>query len=43
MFTALGLRHLVVLGGLSGGEVVGMLTRVNLLEKSIDERTGCKL
>eukprot|EP00522_Entomoneis_paludosa_P007011 CAMPEP_0172443238 /NCGR_PEP_ID=MMETSP1065-20121228/3532_1 /TAXON_ID=265537 /ORGANISM="Amphiprora paludosa, Strain CCMP125" /LENGTH=1034 /DNA_ID=CAMNT_0013193407 /DNA_START=12 /DNA_END=3116 /DNA_ORIENTATION=+ len=41
MFTELGLRHLVVLGGESGGEVVGVLTRINFLTKFIEERTGC--
>jgi hypothetical protein len=43
LFTALGLRHLIVLGGQSGGEVVGMLTRINLLMESIQERTGCDM
>jgi len=41
MFTNLGLRHLVVLGGESGGEVVGILTRVNFLKEYIQERTLC--
>uniref|UniRef100_A0A7S2XPI2 Chloride channel protein n=1 Tax=Attheya septentrionalis TaxID=420275 RepID=A0A7S2XPI2_9STRA len=43
MFTALGLRHLVVLGGKYGGTVVGMITRCNLDERFIKERTGCDL
>jgi H+/Cl- antiporter ClcA len=43
LFTALGLRHLVVLGGKSGGETVGILTRLNLLKESIQEETGCDL
>jgi H+/Cl- antiporter ClcA len=43
LFTALGLRHLIVLGGKSGGETVGILTRLNLLKESIQERTGCEL
>ena len=38
MFTRLGLRHLIVLG--VGGRVVGILTRINLLKDSIQERTG---
>ena len=38
MFTALGLRHLIVLG--AQGRVVGILTRINLLKESIQERTG---
>lgn len=38
IFTALGLRHLVVLGG--GGRVVGILTRMNMIKDSIRERTG---
>lgn len=40
MFTYLGLRHIVVVGGESGGEVVGLLTRANLLPEYIKERTG---
>lgn len=41
LFTALGLRHLVVLGGSgSGGEVVGVLSRANLVPEYIKERTG---
>lgn len=43
LFTALGLRHLIVLGGETGGAVVGLLTRVNLLKGSIEERTGCDI
>lgn len=43
LFTALGLRHLIVLGGPSGGEVVGILTRINFLKESIESRTRCKL
>ena len=40
LFTALGLRHLIVLGGDSGGSVVGIITRINLLKFSIENRTG---
>ena len=40
LFTSLGLRHLVVLGGKTGGEVVGMLTREDLLPDYIKTRTG---
>ena len=41
LFTSLGLRHLVVLGGgESGGEVVGILSRANLVPEYIQERTG---
>lgn len=40
LFTALGLRHLIVLGGDSGGSVVGIITRINLLKFSIEDRTG---
>lgn len=36
MFTSLGLRHIVVLGGTSGGEVVGVLTRASFLQSNID-------
>jgi len=43
LFTELGLRHLVVIGGEGGGEVVGLLTRINFLSSFIEERTGCKL
>lgn len=43
LFTALGLRHLIVLGGHSGGQVVGVLTRINLLKEYIQERTGCEM
>lgn len=43
IFTSLGLRHLVVLGGDSGGQVVGMLTRINFLKEYIEERTRTKL
>jgi CBS domain-containing protein len=40
LFTALGLRHLIVLGGSSGGSVVGIITRINLLKCSLEDRTG---
>jgi hypothetical protein len=40
LFTSLGLRHLIVLGGESGGKVVGMITRINLLKEFVEERTG---
>jgi CBS domain-containing protein len=43
LFTALGLRHLIVLGGESGGEVAGILTRINFLEEFIEERTGYRM
>jgi len=38
-FTQLGLRHLCVLGGDTGGEVVGVITRENLLRDHIEMRT----
>ena len=37
MFTKLGLRHLVVVGGGGGSQVVGMITRINLLRQYIKE------
>ena len=40
LFTSLGLRHLIVLGGESGGKVVGVVTRINLLKEFVEERTG---
>lgn len=40
LFTVLGLRHLIVLGGESGGMVVGILTRINFLKEYIEQRTG---
>ena len=40
MFTALGLRHLVVLGGETGGSVVGVVTRANLLAANIESLCG---
>jgi CBS domain-containing protein len=40
LFTALGLRHLIVLGGDTGGAVVGIVTRINLLKCSVEDRTG---
>jgi hypothetical protein len=40
LFTALGLRHLIVLGGETGGSVVGIITRINLLKGSVEGRTG---
>ena len=39
-FTSMGLRHLTVLGGNYGGEVVGMLTRADLLPNNIKATTG---
>lgn len=42
LFTSLGLRHIVVLGGRSGGSVVGVLTRANLLQSFVEERTKAK-
>ena len=40
LFTMMGLRHLIVLGGESGGEVVGVLSRANFLPDYIKDRTG---
>ena len=40
LFTKLGLRHVVVLGGKSGGEVVGIFTRANLMPAHIEAQTG---
>lgn len=40
LFTSLGLRHIVVLGGESGGQVVGILSRANLLPNNIFNETG---
>jgi CBS domain-containing protein len=40
MFTKLGLRWIVVVGGESGGEVVGILTRATLLNTHIYNQTG---
>jgi chloride channel 7 len=40
LFTALGLRHLVVLGGETGGSVVGVVTRANLLSSHIESLHG---
>jgi len=40
LFTNLGLRHLIVLGGETGGQVVGLITRINLLREYIEERMG---
>ncbi|KAL7549127.1 hypothetical protein ACHAWF_012401 [Thalassiosira exigua] len=37
LFTALGLRHIVVLGGHSGGKVVGILTRASFLDAHVEE------
>ena len=39
IFTTLGLRHLCVLGGETGGEVVGIITRQNMREEFIKEKT----
>lgn len=41
LFTELGLRHIVVLGGESGGEVVGILTRMNFRSEFVSQRTEC--
>jgi len=38
--TALGLRHIIVLGGSTGGEVVGVLTRASFLDYHIEEESG---
>jgi len=38
MFTTLGLRHLCVLGGVTGGEIVGILTRENMRDEYIEKR-----
>jgi len=43
LFTSLGLRHIVVLGGSSGGEVVGIFSRANLLQANVEIRTGAQL
>lgn len=43
VFTSLGLRHLVVLGGADGGHVVGIITRINLLKDFIERRIGYPL
>ena len=43
LFTSLGLRHLIVLGGESGGQVVGIITRINLLRESIADRSGYEI
>lgn len=40
LFTQLGLRHVTVLGGESGGEVVGVFTRGNLTLDYIRQQTG---
>ena len=40
LFTGLGLRHVVVTGGPSGGDVVGILTRASFLDAFIRQRTG---
>lgn len=39
LFTSMGLRYIVVTGGHSGGEVVGMLSRPNFLPEHIHNRT----
>jgi CBS domain-containing protein len=43
LFTKLGLRWTVVLGGSSGGEVVGVLTRSSLLRSHIGEQAGVEI
>ena len=43
LFTQLGLRWIVVLGGISGGEVVGMLTRCSFSKSHIRDRTGTEI
>lgn len=40
LFTGLGLRHVVVMGGPSGGDVVGVLTRASFLDDFIRQKTG---
>ena len=40
LFTMMGLRHVVVLGGETGGEVVGVLSRENFLPAFIKQQTG---
>jgi chloride channel 7 len=40
LFTKLGLRWIVVIGGESGGEVMGILTRATLLNSHIYNQTG---
>lgn len=44
IFTSMGLRHMIVFGGATGGEVVGILTRANFLQTHIEarlEELGC--
>lgn len=43
MFTSLGLRHLIVLGGNTGGRVVGVVTRSNLSQEFMQERSGYEM
>eukprot|EP00591_Stephanopyxis_turris_P013875 CAMPEP_0195541128 /NCGR_PEP_ID=MMETSP0794_2-20130614/50926_1 /TAXON_ID=515487 /ORGANISM="Stephanopyxis turris, Strain CCMP 815" /LENGTH=268 /DNA_ID=CAMNT_0040675213 /DNA_START=749 /DNA_END=1555 /DNA_ORIENTATION=+ len=43
LFTKVGLRHLCVIGGEGGGKVVGIVSRYNLTDEYIEERTGFKL
>lgn len=40
LFTSMGLRHLVVLGGETGGAVVGVLSRANFVRTHIQDLTG---
>jgi hypothetical protein len=40
LFTNLGLRWIIVVGGKSGGEVVGVLNRSTFLDVHIERRTG---
>eukprot|EP00537_Pseudo-nitzschia_pungens_P002124 CAMPEP_0172361830 /NCGR_PEP_ID=MMETSP1060-20121228/5602_1 /TAXON_ID=37318 /ORGANISM="Pseudo-nitzschia pungens, Strain cf. cingulata" /LENGTH=986 /DNA_ID=CAMNT_0013084211 /DNA_START=98 /DNA_END=3058 /DNA_ORIENTATION=- len=40
LFTLLGLRWIVVVGGADGGTVVGLLTRESFLELNLKEKTG---
>ena len=40
LFTLLGLRWIVVVGGVDGGTVVGVLTRESFSESYLREKTG---
>jgi hypothetical protein len=40
LFTLVGLRWIVVVGGIDGGTVVGLLTRESFLESYLKQKTG---
>jgi len=40
LFTSLGLRHIIVLGGPTGGEVVVVLTRASFLDSHIEDESS---